>query len=51
MVLPGEAFRLTANAGGRLQAFVSVCSVAGLHPIATMPPFDDEPARARCLYR
>jgi CDGSH-type Zn-finger protein/mannose-6-phosphate isomerase-like protein (cupin superfamily) len=41
MVLPGEAFRLTADAGVCLQAFVSVCSVAGLQPIATMPPFDE----------
>lgn len=50
MVLPGEAFRLTADAGVCLQAFVSVCSVAGLHPIATMPPFDaSQPERVASI--
>jgi len=41
MVLPGEGFRLIPDAGVRLQVFVSVCSVAGLERITTMPPFDD----------
>jgi mannose-6-phosphate isomerase-like protein (cupin superfamily) len=41
MVLPGEGFRLTADAGVRLQAFVSICSaVAGLQPVTELPPFD-----------
>jgi CDGSH-type Zn-finger protein/mannose-6-phosphate isomerase-like protein (cupin superfamily) len=41
MVLPGEAFRMTADAGVRLEAFVSVCSaVAGLRTLEAMPPFD-----------
>jgi CDGSH-type Zn-finger protein/mannose-6-phosphate isomerase-like protein (cupin superfamily) len=42
MVLPGEGFRLTADAGVCLQTFVSVCSaVGGLQKIAAMPPFDE----------
>jgi Uncharacterized conserved protein len=50
MVLPGEGFRLTADAGVTLQAFVSVCSVAGLQTIATLPPFDDtQPVRVACI--
>ncbi|HEY7638655.1 MAG TPA: CDGSH iron-sulfur domain-containing protein [Steroidobacteraceae bacterium] len=50
MVLPGEGFRLTAAAGVTLQAFVSVCSVAGLERIDAMPPFDDtQPSRVACI--
>jgi CDGSH-type Zn-finger protein/mannose-6-phosphate isomerase-like protein (cupin superfamily) len=51
MVLPGEGFRLTADAGGRLQAFVSVCSAAGgLQTVATMPPFNEtQPERVACI--
>jgi CDGSH-type Zn-finger protein/mannose-6-phosphate isomerase-like protein (cupin superfamily) len=42
MVLPGEGFRLTADAGVCLRAFVSICSAAaGLQPVAAMPPFDE----------
>lgn len=42
MVLPGEGFRLTADAGVCLQAFVSICSAAGgLQPITALPPFDE----------
>jgi CDGSH-type Zn-finger protein/mannose-6-phosphate isomerase-like protein (cupin superfamily) len=41
MVLPGEGFRITADAGVSLQAFVSVCSAGeGLRTLAAMPPFD-----------
>jgi CDGSH-type Zn-finger protein/mannose-6-phosphate isomerase-like protein (cupin superfamily) len=41
IVLPGEAFRITPNAGVCVQAFVSVCSaVAGLQTLAAMPAFD-----------
>jgi CDGSH-type Zn-finger protein/mannose-6-phosphate isomerase-like protein (cupin superfamily) len=41
MVRPGEGFRLTADAGGCLQAFASVCSTASLQPIGAMPAFDE----------
>jgi CDGSH-type Zn-finger protein/mannose-6-phosphate isomerase-like protein (cupin superfamily) len=41
MVLPGEGFRMTAAAGGCLQAFVSICSAGeGLRTLAAMPPFE-----------
>ena len=47
MVLPGEAFRLTAAPGACLQAYISICPlVAGLRILATMPPFDgSQPVR------
>jgi CDGSH-type Zn-finger protein/mannose-6-phosphate isomerase-like protein (cupin superfamily) len=46
MVLPGEGFRLTADAEVCLQAFVSVCSVAGLEMVRAMPAFDEsQPVR------
>jgi CDGSH-type Zn-finger protein/mannose-6-phosphate isomerase-like protein (cupin superfamily) len=47
MVLPGEGFRLTADDGVILQAFVSICSAsAELRTLSTMPPFDaSQPAR------
>jgi len=42
MVLPGEGFRLTADAGACLQVFVSMCSAeALLRPAEVMPPFND----------
>jgi hypothetical protein len=42
MVLPGEGFRLTADAGACLQVFVSMCSAeALLRPAEAMPPFND----------
>ena len=41
MVLPDEAFRMTADAGACLQAFVSICSAGeGLRTLEAMPPFD-----------
>jgi CDGSH-type Zn-finger protein/mannose-6-phosphate isomerase-like protein (cupin superfamily) len=41
MVLPGEAFRITAGVGACVQAFVSICSmVDGLRTLAAMPPCD-----------
>jgi CDGSH-type Zn-finger protein/mannose-6-phosphate isomerase-like protein (cupin superfamily) len=41
MVLPGEAFRITPDAGVCVQTFVSVCSaVAGLQTLAAMSAFD-----------
>jgi CDGSH-type Zn-finger protein/mannose-6-phosphate isomerase-like protein (cupin superfamily) len=50
MVLPGEGFRLTADAGVTLKAFVSVCSVAGLEAIDTLPQFDNtQPVRVACI--
>ena len=50
MVLPGEGFRLVPDAGVTLQAFVSVCSVAGLETIDAMPPFDNtQPERVACI--
>ena len=47
IVLPGEGFRMTADAGVCLQAFVSIYPlVAGLQTLAAMPPFDaSQPAR------
>lgn len=47
IVLPGEGFRIATDPGVRLQAFVSICAVvAGLQPVAAMPPFDaSQPAR------
>ena len=41
MVLPGEGFRMIADACVTLQAFISICPVvAGLQTLVTMPPFD-----------
>jgi CDGSH-type Zn-finger protein/mannose-6-phosphate isomerase-like protein (cupin superfamily) len=47
MVLPGEGFRLTADAGVRLQVFISIYPlVTGLQTLAAMPSFDaSQPAR------
>ena len=47
LVLPGEGFRMTADAGACLQAFVSIYPlVGGLQTLAAMPPFDaSQPAR------
>jgi CDGSH-type Zn-finger protein/mannose-6-phosphate isomerase-like protein (cupin superfamily) len=41
MVLPGEAFRLSADPGSCLHAYVSICPlVAALQTLAAMPPFE-----------
>ena len=51
MVLPGEGFRMTADRGDSLQAFVSVCSAAGgLQQIDSLPPFDEsQPERVASI--
>jgi CDGSH-type Zn-finger protein/mannose-6-phosphate isomerase-like protein (cupin superfamily) len=41
LVLPGEGFRMTADAGARLQVFISAYPVvAGLQTLQAMPPFN-----------